>query len=384
VAVALLVVAPAAASPAPVRTVRLAAPARTALYGERVVVRGRVSPPKADVNLALEQRTLTGWRRVGHARTVGGGKFAAALVAHRGGRLRAVVLASRISSPAVWLRVKPRITLTVKPGRAFVGAELTARVQPASFSGSARVVVWRNGPPLATVRARVRNGRVHLTVPTPGIGRFSLVLKLGAANGLCSAEVLGSARAAARTVSVGSSGPDVTALARRLAELRFHVPSFSSTYSAELFDSVIAFQKAAGLSRDGVVGPSVWATLGRAAVLRPHYAGPSPHIEVDKGHQLLLVVRGGQVSGIVPVSTGATGNTPVGRWSILWKAPATGTWLGSATLYRTMDFHGNFAIHGFYSVPAYPASHGCVRVPIWAADWLYNQSPVGEAVYVYE
>ena len=38
-------------------------------------------------------------------------------------------------------------------------------------------------------------------------------------------------------------------------------------------------------------------------------------------------------------------------------------------------------------VPAHdvtPASHGCVRVPIWEADWLYNQSPVGERVNVYE
>jgi hypothetical protein len=40
--------------------------------------------------------------------------------------------------------------------------------------------------------------------------------------------------------------------------------------------------------------------------------------------------------------------------------------------------------HRYYSVPTYPASHGCVRVPIWEADWLYDQSPVGERVYVYE
>ena len=69
---------------------------------------------------------------------------------------------------------------------------------------------------------------------------------------------------------------------------------------------------------------------------------------------------------------------------IRWKAPATSTWLGSAILYRTLTFVGDrFAIHGFPSVPPYPASHGCVRVPIWAADWLYQRSPVGEAVLVY-
>jgi lipoprotein-anchoring transpeptidase ErfK/SrfK len=90
------------------------------------------------------------------------------------------------------------------------------------------------------------------------------------------------------------------------------------------------------------------------------------------------------VAGVLPVSTGATGNTPEGRHRIRWKALATGTWLGPAILYRTLTFYEDrFAIHGFGSVPPWPASHGCVRVPIWAADWLYGSSTVGETVYVY-
>jgi hypothetical protein len=382
--VALVVMLSAAAAPGKATSVRLAVPAGAPLYSARTIVRGRVLPAAVDVNLALELRTQHGWVRVARARTVREGRFAASLVARRGGRLRAVVLATGVASLPVRLRVRPKVRVVASPGRAFVGAPLVAHVVPASFDGTAEVVVWRNGPPLATVRARIRNGVARVSVPTPGLGRFSLAFQLGPGSGLRSTTVLGSVRASARTLTVGSRGPDVAALARRLAELRFHVPGLSETFVPELYDSVIAFQKAFGLTRDGVVGRAVWAALGRARVLRPHYAGPSPHIEVDKGHQLLLVVRGGEVSALVPVSTGASGNTPVGQFHILWKAPATGTWLGSAILYRTLTFHGNFAIHGFYSVPAYPASHGCVRVPIWAADWLYNQSPVGETVYVYE
>lgn len=95
-------------------------------------------------------------------------------------------------------------------------------------------------------------------------------------------------------------------------------------------------------------------------------------------------MRPGAVTGVLPVSSGATGNTPEGSFRILWKAPATSTWLGSAILHRAMTFHGNFAIHGFDPVAAYPASRGCVRVPIWAADWLYRQLPVGERIFVYQ
>ena len=76
------------------------------------------------------------------------------------------------------------------------------------------------------------------------------------------------------------------------------------------------------------------------------------------------------------ISAAAGSNSP--------PALATTTWLGPAILYRTMTFHTHYAIHGFPSVPSYPASHGCVRIPIWIADWLYQQSTVGEPVYVYE
>ena len=94
-------------------------------------------------------------------------------------------------------------------------------------------------------------------------------------------------------------------------------------------------------------------------------------------------MRDGEPEAIIHISSGATGNTPVGHHHVLWKAPATSTWLGSAILYRTMTFHGGFAIHGFSPVPAYPASHGCVREPMWAADWMYQRVPVGSSVYVY-
>jgi len=126
-----------------------------------------------------------------------------------------------------------------------------------------------------------------------------------------------------------------------------------------------------------------WKKLDRARTIKPRKTTPSLHIEIDKTRQILSVVKNGKTYGVIPVSTGATGNTPVGTFHILWKAPATGTWLGPGVLYRTMDFYGNFAIHGYDPCPPYPASHGCVREPMWFADWTYNQSYVGEEVDIY-
>jgi len=101
-------------------------------------------------------------------------------------------------------------------------------------------------------------------------------------------------------------------------------------------------------------------------------------VEVDKTRQVLFVVRNGQVELATHVSTGATGNTPVGTWHVYRKV---GGW--DWVLWYPMYFKGGFAIHGYPSVPAYPASHGCVRVPMWSAPLLWSRWGYGTTVVVY-
>ena len=79
----------------------------------------------------------------------------------------------------------------------------------------------------------------------------------------------------------------------------------------------------------------------------PHRGGD--YLEVDKTRQVLFVVRGGEVAKVVHVSTGATGNTPLGTWHVYRKV---GGW--DWVLWYPMYFLRGFAIHGYPSVPAYP------------------------------
>ncbi|HUH07664.1 MAG TPA: L,D-transpeptidase family protein, partial [Egibacteraceae bacterium] len=53
------------------------------------------------------------------------------------------------------------------------------------------------------------------------------------------------------------------------------------------------------------------------------------------------------------------------------------------TLYDPMYFYRGWAIHGSNSVPAYPASHGCVRVTRGDALWLFDRAPLGTTVVIY-
>ena len=181
----------------------------------------------------------------------------------------------------------------------------------------------------------------------------------------------------------GARGVAVAQLAAQLRALHYAAP-FSSVFDSRLLDAVYAFEKVQGLARTGVVDPAFWRRLNAPYVPSPRYAQPASHLEVNKPRQVLYVVRGGRVALIVPISTaGLPGKfTPVGRFAIYRKVggfdPSP---LG--TLYDPMYFMGGYAIHGNPSVPPFPASHGCVRVPMWVAPRLYETNPYGETVYVY-
>ena len=366
------------------QTVSLALAAGRAVYGSSVSAQGIVAPAEEGLAVVVERlNTLGAWEALATATTDAAGAFAVPFTAAGRGPIRARLEETGALSGEQALSVVPRVDLNSPRGRAFLGAILTANVAPAAYTGRVLITVVKYDRVVGRVSARVVDGRLRVRIPTPGLGGFSVRLAFPASGDVDARSASTRAYATARTLRVGSQGADVRALHARLRTLRFRVPGLFTYFSFRTFDSVVAFQKTFGLSRTGVVGAQTWNTLGRVRVVRPRYSRPSLHIEVDKSRQILMIVRRGVVSAVIPISSGATGNTPVGAFRILWKAPATGTWLGSAILYRTMTFHGNFAIHGYYSVPVYPASHGCVRVPMWLANWLYVQSPVGERVYVY-
>jgi N-acetylmuramoyl-L-alanine amidase len=366
-------------------TVTLALDTARAVYGTTVTANGTVAPAAEGATVVVERLDELGtWVSLATASTDAAGAFSAGFVAEARGPVRARAEASGAHSAEQPFSVVPKVEVNRTRGRAFLGARLVAYVAPLAYNGHVVVRVRKYGRVVGHVSGEVTNGVLRVRIPTPGIGRFAVRLLFPeGAGGLDAVTMFTRARASARILAVGSRGADVRALERRLRQLRFRVSGVNRYFTYTTFDSVVAFQKAYGLSRTGAVGAGTWSMLGRARVLKPKFETPTPHIEINKTRQILMVVRNGAVDAIIPISSGATGNTPVGAFRILWKAPATSTWLGSAILYRTMTFHGNFAIHGYPSVPVYPASHGCVRVPMWLADWLYRQSPVGERIYIY-
>jgi L,D-transpeptidase-like protein/putative peptidoglycan binding protein len=178
-------------------------------------------------------------------------------------------------------------------------------------------------------------------------------------------------------LQVGSDGPSVLALNESLHKLHIALASVDSSYGLDTRDAVVAFQKLHGLPRTGAVDARLWRALLASNSPRARY--PGDHIEVSKPLQVLFVVRGGRVILVSHVSTGATGNTPAGRWHVYSKVPG---WLPDG-MFDFSFFLRGFAIHGYPTVPFYPGSHGCVRVPVWLAPQIYQYDPPGSTIYIY-
>lgn len=183
---------------------------------------------------------------------------------------------------------------------------------------------------------------------------------------------------------LGAHGDEVLALQRRLISLGFWLGTADGTYGGSTMHAVTAFQKSVGLARDGVAGPATLRALATAS--RPAARSRSGAvIEVDLRRQLLLVVRDGRVVWVLDSSTGAVpGSTPTGHFTVLRQVDGYDPGpLG--VLYRPRYFVGGVAVHGYPSVPGYPASHGCVRVTNAAMDWIWANRimPIGEPVWVY-
>jgi len=183
------------------------------------------------------------------------------------------------------------------------------------------------------------------------------------------------------TVRIGSETEPVVWLEQRLTDLTYRPGPVDGVFDKRTYQAVMAFQKWEGLSRDGVVGAEVWARLLGAIQPTPSVGDSGIWIEVNKAKQVLLFVQDGIVMRTLAVSTGNADVgivTPSRTFTVYAKSPK---WDGPR--YKPLYLRGILAIHGYPSVPAWPASHGCIRVPLWDMDEFYPLIGVGAKVHIY-
>jgi peptidoglycan hydrolase-like protein with peptidoglycan-binding domain len=200
----------------------------------------------------------------------------------------------------------------------------------------------------------------------------------------------------ARTLSEGMTGSDVKALQRRLAALKYYPGPIDGQFGNDTLEAVWAFQEVNGVKVTGVIG----AATKRALVHPKTYKANDPRqdstrVEVNLSVRVLVLYKHGKIALISHVSSGggyyyACGSgtckavTPTGNYRTTVFMPG---WVKVplGEMYNPVFFISTvYAIHGDTFVPVYPASHGCIRVPMDVADFFYKlvKTP-GTEVFVY-
>ena len=179
---------------------------------------------------------------------------------------------------------------------------------------------------------------------------------------------------------------------QRLFDMGYWTGPVDGLFDPASRSALIAFQKWEGRPVTGRL------TLDELEAIR---ASTSPkaretgyaHVEVDIDRQLLLLVNDEGNVRVLPVSTGSgkpfteegqtsIAYTPRGRFVVYDKVVG---WDGPpGSMYYSNYISGGVAIHGYPSVPIQPESHGCIRIPIFAARELSSLLPVGTIVLVYD
>jgi hypothetical protein len=190
------------------------------------------------------------------------------------------------------------------------------------------------------------------------------------------------------------SPADLRQAEERLAALGYWTGPVDGRWDEVSRQALIAFQKIDGRKATGQLTRRDVTALARAVPPLPRESGPA-HLEVDLARQILFFVDdAGKVARILPVSSGSGKTfhekgypethavTPCGHLEVFGKAAG---WKKSALgeMFNPLYIVGGIAIHGSLDVPNYPASHGCIRVPMFASHQLPKMVPMKTPVLVY-
>jgi len=254
--------------------------------------------------------------------------------------------------------------------------DLTIERRVVTVDLAARFAAGRDEPSL---RARV--GQLVRTLrAVPGVAGVRVRIEGGIPVGLFPGYDL---RATVREPAPDTHAPTLRNVQQLLVDLGFMAPTgVTGKPGDETSVAVLAFQKWSRLPRTGILDARATTALLHAARPQPALRRPGKRVEILLDRQVALAIVGNRVERVFHISSGSYGRTPSGAFHVYrkermsWSLPFS-TWMPYASY-----FVGGIAFHAYPSVPAYPASHGCVRMMARDAPLMYAFATYGTAVDV--
>jgi peptidoglycan hydrolase-like protein with peptidoglycan-binding domain len=225
-----------------------------------------------------------------------------------------------------------------------------------------------------------RSGKFTEKFASPGAGTVTVKVKHPASATMGAFTAQRRFSSLDENVNFGSTGPFVQLVQQQLAALHFYLPQ-SGVYDSFTGLAIDAYHRllSQGVSQD-LNKQTTSELLDGEGRFQVKFPGQGFHVEGDLTHQLLALIDGSTVKYIFPISSGKPSTpTILGSFRVYERVPG---YLPDGMYYSDFFIRG-YAVHGYDPAPDYPASHGCMRLPIQDAIFVFNQLAIGDWVDSY-
>jgi hypothetical protein len=178
----------------------------------------------------------------------------------------------------------------------------------------------------------------------------------------------------------GDCGPAVVGFKKAMRTMGY-IANNGRCFGGKTARGVLAYRKVNEMARSMRAGKGlvkrVFAGKGSYRVRHP---GAGRHVEAPLSKQVLVFAKGDKPYAIYPISSGKSSTpTVAGHFEFIRTEPG----YNSHGMYYSWYFYGGYAVHGYESVPDYPASHGCIRTFIADQPEIYNRIQFGEDIFIF-
>jgi hypothetical protein len=262
---------------------------------------------------------------------------------------------------------------------------LSGRVTPYVQGQQVILVAAVNGHVFKRVGVRMHTsgltGKFDVTLVARRPGQVTVTVDHPESSVLSAFALKGSYKVLNPDVGVGAGGQFVQLLQQRLAALHLYIPQ-TGVYDLGTELAVDAYHRLLGegeghTTLDRMTLDDLLNGFGAFHVRYPNHG---QHAEGDLADQVLAFIDGAQVHWLFPISSGKPSTpTILGDFQVYRKQPG---YLPDG-MYYSAFFTGGYAMHGYDPAPDYPASHGCMRLPIVDAIPAFDWIQMGDWVDTY-
>ncbi len=178
----------------------------------------------------------------------------------------------------------------------------------------------------------------------------------------------------------GQCGEVVVGFKRALRKMGY-IANSGKCFGAKTGRGVLAYRTVNGKRRSPRAGAGiVRAVFAGRGGYRVRHPNAGEHVEVPLSKKVLVFVKDDKAFAIYPISAGKYSTpTVTGRFEFF----RTEAGYNNLEMYYSFYFHRGYAVHGYKSVPDYPASHGCLRTFIADQPEVYNLINFGEDIFIW-